>query len=98
MKELVIIGAGDVGRFVAYHFSGLSEFRVIGFLDDDKSKWGNNFINYPVLGDWTYLNQERDFAVAIGIANPSSKQKIWNNIKDIPGLEFPNLIHPNSWI
>ena len=59
MKELVIIGAGDVGRFVAYHFSGLSEFRVIGFLDDDKSKWGTTSLIIPCWGIGR-TNQERD--------------------------------------
>ncbi len=98
MRDLVIIGAGDVGKFVAYHISDLSEFRVIGFLDDDKSKWGVCYNSFPVLGDWTYLKKLKDISVAVGIANPISKLKIWNNIKDIPGLEFPNLIHSHSWI
>lgn len=97
-KKCIIIGAGDVGGFVAYHFSSLPEFQIIGFLDEDESKWGKSFVGYPVLGDWTYLQQEREFAVVIGIANPASKGKIWNNIKNIAGLEFPNLIHPNCWI
>jgi len=98
MKELVIIGAGDVGKFVAYHFCNSSEFKIIGFLDDDKSKWGKSFNNIPVLGDWTYLKQTKDLAVAIGIANPIYKKRIRSNIKDISGLSFPNLIHPHSWI
>lgn len=98
MRDLVIIGAGDVGKFVAFHISELAHFRVIGFLDDDKTKWGTNYNNFPVLGDWTYLKKVKDVSVAIGIANPISKMKIWNNIKDIPGLEFPNLIHSQSWI
>src|SRR5690554_489098 len=98
MKDLIIIGAGDVGKYIAYHFSILPEFRVIGFLDDDKSKLGNYYANYPVLGDLTYLKQIKEISIAIGIANPIIKQKIFNNIKYISGLEFPNLKHPNSWI
>jgi sugar O-acyltransferase (sialic acid O-acetyltransferase NeuD family) len=98
MKELVIIGAGDVGKYIAYHFSNLTEFNIIGFLDDNKSKWGKSYANLPVLGDWTYLKESKELSVVIGIADPNSKQKIWNNIKDIKGLSFPNLIHPKCWI
>lgn len=97
-EQLVIIGAGDVGKYIAYHYSSLPNFRVIGFLDDDKTKWGKEINNFLVLGDWTYLKQAKKISVAIGIANPISKEKIWNNIKDIEGLSFPNLIHPSCWI
>ena len=98
VQQLVIIGAGDVGKYIAYHFSSSPNFKVIGFLDDDKNKWGKKINNLPVLGDWTYFKKTNKVSVAIGIANPISKKNIWNNIKDIEGLSFPNLIHPSCWI
>lgn len=98
MRDLVIIGAGDVGKFVAYHFSNLSEYRLLGFLDDDKNKLGKSIANYPVLGDWTYLKRKKNISVILGIADPLSKLKIWNNLKEITGIEFPNLIHPECWL
>ena len=97
MKDLIIIGAGDVGGYIAYHFAQSSKYRIIRFLDEDKKKWGKSFKNFPVFGDWTYLKYSNELAVAIGIANPTDKRKMWENIKDIPGLEYPNLIHPLSW-
>lgn len=98
MKDLIIIGAGDVGKYIAYHFGHLEDYKIIGFLDDDKSKWGKLINNIPVLGDWTYLMESANVAVVLGIANPLHKIKIWNNIKDFKHLSFPNMIHPFSWI
>lgn len=98
MRDLVIIGAGDVGKFVAYHFSNLSEYRLLGFLDDDKNKWGKSIADYSVLGDWTYLKRKKNISVILGVADPLSKLKIWNNLKEITGIEFPNLIHPKCWL
>jgi sugar O-acyltransferase (sialic acid O-acetyltransferase NeuD family) len=98
MRDLIIIGAGDVGGFIAYHFAESTQYRIVGFLDEERKKWGKSYKNFPIFGDWTYLKNSNEFAVAIGIANPIDKRKMWENIKDITGLEFPNLIHTNSWI
>ena len=37
-KKLLIVGAGSVGKFVAYNIDNFTqEFEIIGFLDDDIS-------------------------------------------------------------
>ncbi len=51
MKDLLIIGAGNVGGFLALNQDLFQEsFRVIGFLDDDPDKIGMEFWSIPVVG------------------------------------------------
>lgn len=51
MKKLLIIGAGSVGKFVAYNINQFIEsFEIIGFLDDDVSKHDSVIAGYKVLG------------------------------------------------
>jgi len=38
MRDLIIIGAGDVGGFIAYHFAESTQYRIVGFLDEERKK------------------------------------------------------------
>ncbi len=50
MKDLVIIGAGNVGGFLALNQDLFeTNYNIIGFLDDDPLKLHKNFWNIPVL-------------------------------------------------
>ena len=100
MKDLVIIGAGSVGGHVAANFSEfkLQNHRLIGFLDDDKSKHGQNFVGYPVLGNLDLLFSMDQVAVVIGIAFPNIKKKIYERINSHSGLTYPNLISQFAWV
>ena len=83
MKNLIIIGAGNVGGFLAYNmdlFEG--KYTVLGFLDDDVHKIGKEMYGQKVLGNVdSVLNYPTDTAVAIGIASPRSKVFIYNKNK-----------------
>jgi FlaA1/EpsC-like NDP-sugar epimerase len=50
--KLLILGAGDAGENVAREIVRLPvlQYRVVGFLDDDKSKWGTQIHGIEVLG------------------------------------------------
>ena len=49
---ILIIGAGDTGARVlrSLRYDGPARYRVVGFLDDDGSTWGNRIQGIPVLG------------------------------------------------
>ena len=98
MKEkLIIIGAGNVGGFLALnqHLFQMS-YNIIGFLDDDTSKIGKSFWGIPVLGDIGKIEDYKDFSVVIGISNPRIKEKVLERIGE--DYNFPNFIANNAWI
>ena len=96
MKDLIIIGAGNVGGFLALNQDLFNEsYNIVGFLDDDINKIGKYFWKIPVLGKIDDINKFRDTSVAIGIANPKIKKSILEKIGD--DFHFPNFISKNSW-
>jgi FlaA1/EpsC-like NDP-sugar epimerase len=52
MPKLLILGAGNAGENVVREILRMpvSRYRVIGFLDDDESKWGAQIHGFEVLG------------------------------------------------
>jgi sugar O-acyltransferase (sialic acid O-acetyltransferase NeuD family) len=99
LKNLVIIGAGNVGGFLAYNPELFSQqFNILGFVDDDSSKIGKEFYGYPVIGDInSLLSISRDTAVVIGIASPKAKKKIFEKLAE-EGFTFPAFVANNAWL
>lgn len=54
MKKIVIFGAGNLGRVLANELG--SNNTIVGFLDNDSSKWGKEIDGYTVLGNDKILN------------------------------------------
>ena len=54
MKNIVIIGAGDLGKEVVWMIEDINKrkptYLIMGFLDDDVEKTGNIHYGYEVLG------------------------------------------------
>jgi len=96
-QDLIIIGAGNVGGFLALNQNLFKDqFNIIGFLDDDKEKIGNKIWDIPVLGSIDNITKYKNMSVAIGISNPLTKKKILSNIGK--NYHFPNFISKNAWI
>lgn len=98
-NKLIIIGAGDVGGFVAKHIKDFGQYDILGFLDDDTEKQGKEFCDLNVLGKIDFLDQlNGTICVALAIANPSAKAVILKKLKSKNGLVFPSFIHPRAWL
>lgn len=99
MKDLIIYGAGDVGKFIAYNldlFDG--EYNLLGFIDDDKGKTGGEICGLPVFGsDYLQANDTRGLSVAIAINSPAAKEAVVKKLEPYK-LAFPNFIARNSWL
>jgi len=101
MKEIVIIGAGDFGKEVAWLIEDINRatpsYIVLGFLDDDKSKHGMNINGYEVLGDvlsLEMLNQNHHAVAVIAMQNSKARQQI---VEKFDGAfnSWETLIHPS---
>ena len=98
-KDLLIIGAGNVGGFIAYNFAPLAEkYNLLGFLDDDVNKIGRQIYDLPVLGDIDSLLSYKEIAIVVGIGFPEIKRLILNRINHKLDLEIVSYIADNVWI
>lgn len=99
-QKLLIIGAGSVGKFIAYNINQFSQsFEIIGFLDDDASKHNTIIAGVPVLGAVAKLQEFSGKGIALvwGIAFPTVKKKLFDKYQDL-SFEFPNFIAKDAWI
>lgn len=97
--DLYIIGAGNVGGFLAYHAQEMGDYRPVGFLDDDKSKHNQIIYDLSVIGGVEHiLGTQKEIAVAVAIANPSFKSAIVQKLKQNNSILFPSFIHPRAWL
>lgn len=98
-KDLVIIGAGNVGGFVAYNQDlFLEKYNILGFYDDDVNKIGRQFYGYTVMGNTDEVSSlSRETAVVIGIGSPKAKKNIHQKLADY-GFSFPSFISKNVWL
>jgi len=101
MKEnLIIIGAGNVGGFLAYNVEEVGDYNILGFLDDDAEKQGESLFGYTVLGiidDIEKYITKGPLHVIIGIANPKIKRSIVDKFFGLP-LSYPNVVMKNVWL
>jgi sugar O-acyltransferase (sialic acid O-acetyltransferase NeuD family) len=99
-RRVVIIGAGSVGLHIAANAElyGLKD-TIMGFLDDDTTKIGKSFYGIPVLDTVSWIGEQGELDVVVGIAFPAAKQRIVASIIHHEQLSFPTLIaRQNVWI
>lgn len=100
IKDIVIYGAGGFGMEVAWLIEDINKvepsWNLLGYIDDDKAKWGRRFYGYVVLGGMNYLESSRgDLAIAIAMGNPLQRKLLVTKLMDRQNISFPSLIHPS---
>ena len=101
MKNLIIIGAGGVGREVSLIVKQINEleptWNMIGFIDDNIDNWGKVVNGYSIIGGLDSLDFFSDETyVVIAIANYEVKKKIISRLKG--RYKFATIVHPKVWI
>ncbi|WP_195515189.1 acetyltransferase [Paraclostridium bifermentans] len=101
MKNIVIVGAGGVGRETSLIIQQINELKItwnlIGFIDDDVNSWGNVINGYPVIGGMDSLEKlSLDTYVVVAIANYKVKKRIVNKINN--RFKFATIVHPRVWL
>ena len=72
MKRVIIYGFGEAGRQVADDILRKNLYEIVGFLDDDKSKFHSEYKNLKVLGDINVLESLKVKIDVLIIAMPSA--------------------------
>lgn len=101
MKELVIIGAGGMGREIHYtatHSIGYgTEFIVKGFIDDDMHAL-SGFQDYPsIIGTIQNYKIQKNDVFVCSMGDVTDRERAWKHIKEAGG-HFLTLIHQNAII
>lgn len=101
MKDIVIIGAGGVGRETAWIIEQINirkpTWNIVGFVDDNEEIWNSEINGYKVKGNLSYLNVlENKPYVIIAIANYKVKKSIVNKLEN--RFQFATIIHPDVYL
>lgn len=101
MKNLIILGAGGMGRQL-YHFACSCnefgrDFLIKGFLDDNLNAL-DGYKNYPlIVGSIATYEIDQDDIFVNSIGNVQTKKKCIHAILERGG-EFLTLIHPDAGV
>ena len=96
MHDLVVYGAGGLGREVAEIVRRINDrhriWNFLGFLDD-REPVGAERERGVVLGGLGFATDfGRPLDVVLAVANPSAKKKIYEALKPLPYVHFPHVI------
>lgn len=101
MKDIVIYGAGGLGREVACIINQINQkaeeplWNLLGFYDDGQPKGLTNDYG-SILGALDDLvAYPKHISVIMGIATPMVVSKIVSQLKKNPNIDFPNIISPD---
>lgn len=99
MKNLIIIGAGGVGRETAWIVEQINRvkptYNLLGLLDDNKEIWGTYINSYRVLGGINYILENKcDFEVVVAITNYEVKKNILSRLNN-KNIKYSTIIHPS---
>ncbi|WP_029906715.1 NeuD/PglB/VioB family sugar acetyltransferase [Prevotella sp. 10(H)] len=99
MKDLIVFGAGDLGKHIVYNIDMFEvEYNILGFMDEDANKVGWELCGLPILGiDYLQSNKAENLCMVIAISSPSAKEAISKKL-ELYNIEFPNFISPHCWL
>lgn len=97
-KQLIIIGAGGLGREVLDLVQFINkfdrQFQILGFSDDALPK-GFKINGHEILGTLPACMQIPQVQFVIAIGNPSIRLKVYEQLRHHQ-KELVNLVHPTS--
>ena len=103
MKNIVIIGAGDLGKEIVWLIEDINKrqptYLILGFLDDDANKAGTEFYGYKVLGGTEQLRElssRMPLNAVVAIQDGNVRKKI---VEEYPEFTmWETIIHPTAVI
>lgn len=102
MQDLVIVGAGGLGREVSEWVEDINEvrptFRLLGFLDDNAARHGEGCHDVTVLGGTEWITDRPDVAAVVAIGSPVAKRRVLERLRAAGATRFPPILHPAAVI
>lgn len=103
MNDLIIFGAGGLGREAAFLAKRMSAFtkawNLLGFVDDTVSLAGKMVDGLPVLGPKTYFEHHQEpVYVVCALGEPQSKQAVVRQLSKYSNIQWATLIDPQAVI
>ena len=101
MKNLAIIGSGDLGRQIAYHAINDKHYNVVGFFDDFAEK-GSLIDGIKILGNLSEIQENFDDAVfdeiiiGIGYKHLQFRETLFIQLQN--KVEFAKIIHSSCYV
>lgn len=97
-RQLLIIGAGNVGGYLAWNAAPLRRhYDVAGFLDDDPEKVGRTLFGLPVLGTLDSVRERAGSALVVAVATPRTRLEIVQRVSRYTDC-FPTIVAPKCWL
>jgi len=93
MNDIVVVGAGGLGREAMDVVKAENKWNILGFIDDNKK--GMVINGFPVLGGVEWF-EENDACCVIAIGNPKGRKKVVDELPD--DTKFCRVIHPSAII
>lgn len=98
MRDIVIIGAGGIGREVAWIIEEINEVKptwnIVGFVDENSEIQGKELNGYKVLGGLEALDKlEVKPYVVVAIANCGVKKDIVGKLEG--KFDFATIVYPS---
>lgn len=99
MNEIVIYGAGGLGREVAQMLEDLNalepRWSVLGFLSDDPALQGTRSGDLPVIGSSEWVRtRTQPISVVVAVGSPALKHRLVQRVR-CPLTAFPTIVHPS---
>lgn len=104
-RRIVIVGAGGMAREVASALRYINRqnetYDFLGYVVSDLSKLGPRDSRDQVIGDFSWLERNRNAfeAIAIGIGSPVARLRVGAQItSEFPDVHLPAIVHPASFV
>ena len=99
MKDMVIYGAGGLGREVAQMLEDINarepRWSVLGFLSDDPALQGTISGDLPVIGSSEWVRaRTQPISVVVAVGSPALKYRLMQRVRG-PLTTFPTMVHPS---
>lgn len=103
---IVIFGVGGLAKKIKATIEEINKnnysdvYDLKGFISNDKEELGKNIQNLEIISTnekfVNYAKKYNQLGVVLAFGNSQLKSKIYEGIKDVPNIVFPNIIHPKS--
>lgn len=101
MQNLIIIGAGGLGRETLQWAKDINknnlQWNILGFIDDNQNALGGCKCSHPIIGTIKNWKPKKEEVFICAIAAPQLKEQMVVLLKN-KGAKFTNIIHPTAII